>query len=32
MNARRISSGDASRLARYDKILGLSEAPGAPRV
>ena len=28
MNARRISSGDASRIARYDKILGLtSETP-----
>jgi hypothetical protein len=24
MNARRISSGDASRIKRYDRILGLS--------
>jgi hypothetical protein len=26
MNARRIGSGDASRLQRYDRILGLSPA------
>ena len=24
MNARRIASGDASRIKRYDRILGLS--------
>jgi hypothetical protein len=28
MNAERISTGDASRIARYDAILGLSEAGG----
>jgi alkylation response protein AidB-like acyl-CoA dehydrogenase len=28
MNAERISTGDASRIARYDAILGLSEADG----
>jgi alkylation response protein AidB-like acyl-CoA dehydrogenase len=28
LNAGRISSGDASRIARYDKILGLTPAPG----
>jgi len=28
MNAERISTGDASRIARYDTILGLSEADG----
>jgi alkylation response protein AidB-like acyl-CoA dehydrogenase len=28
MNAERINSGDASRIARYDRILGLSEADG----
>jgi acyl-CoA dehydrogenase len=28
MNAERISRGDASRIARYDTILGLSEADG----
>jgi hypothetical protein len=28
LNAGRISSGDASRIARYDKILGLTPPPG----
>ncbi len=32
MNAERISSGDATRIARYDTILGLSEPSGPPRV